>query len=229
MEYKNLLQELESLGTAQNRNIYRRHGVSDNQFGVSVANLRKLQKQIKRDHSLAKQLWVTGNHDCRVLATMIADPSQADDALLEGWAKDLSNYVITDAFAGYVSQTSSAREKAENWRRSDGEWTGRAGWLLLAQLAMKDPGLPNSYFADLLETIERDIHSQKNRVKDSMNSALIAIGIRNSELERLALAAAQRIGKVEVDHGETGCQTPEAAEYIRRTLQRREQKRAKAS
>ncbi len=94
---------------------------------------------------------------------------------------------------------------------------------------MKDSQLPNSYFEQCLETIEREIHSRKNRVRDAMNNALIAIGIRNSELENLALAAAQRIGKVEVDHGETGCKTPDAAEYIRKTRDRRNQKSARTS
>ena len=141
---------------------------------------------------------------------------------------DLDNYVITDAFSGLASQTELAREKAESWRKSDDEWTGRTGWHLIGQLAMKDSQLLNSYFEECLETIEKEIHSRKNRVRDAMNNALIAIGIRNSELETLALAAAQRIGKVEVDHGETGCKTPDAAEYIRKTLARRSQKSTKS-
>ena len=80
-----------------------------------------------------------------------------------------------------------------------------------------------------LATIEGEIHARKNRVRDAMNSALIAIGIRNDALEEQALAAATRIGKVEVDHGETGCKTPDAADYIRRTLDRRRQKAAAAA
>ena len=42
-----------------------------------------------------------------------------------------------------------------------------------------------------------------------MNGALISIGIRNAKLEKLAIAAAKRIGKVEVDHLETSCKTPD--------------------
>ncbi len=102
MDYQSLVQELESLGTAQNRKVYARHGVGENQYGISFGNLRKLQKQIKRDHGLAQQLWDSGNHDCRVLATMIADPSQADDHMLESWVNVLDNYVITDTFSGLV-------------------------------------------------------------------------------------------------------------------------------
>ena len=224
MDCQAVMQELESLGTAQNRKIYRRHGVGDNLFGVSYANQNKLAKSIKRNHRLAQELWATGNHDARVLAALIADPSQADASLLDSWANDLDNYVVTDTFSGFVGKTALAFDKAEQWTRSEAEWAGRAGWHLVAHLALKDPDLPDAYFTAHLATVEREIHTRKNRVRDAMNNALIAIGIRNDALEEQALAAAARIGKVEVDHGETGCKTPDAAPYIRRTLARRQQK-----
>ena len=49
-----------------------------------------------------------------------------------------------------------------------------------------------------------------------MNSALIAIGIRNEDLERKAIEMAREIGKVQVDHGATSCKTPDAEPYIKR-------------
>ena len=70
-----VLAELESLGTEQNRKIYARHGATGAMYGVSYANLYKLQKRIKTDHALADQLWATGNHDARILATLVADPA----------------------------------------------------------------------------------------------------------------------------------------------------------
>lgn len=215
------LAELESLGTEQNRKVYRRHGASDPLYGVSYANIEKLRKRIKLDHALALGLWASGNHDARVLATMIADPRQATDSLLESWSKDLGNYVITDAFVKYAGRTALARKKMEKWRKSNKEWIGSAGWQLLGFLAMEDKELADEFFEGYLEIIERDIHSGKNRVRHTMNMALVAIGIRNSKLEKKAIAAAQRIGKVEVDHGETGCKTPDAVEYIRKTVNRK--------
>jgi hypothetical protein len=86
---------------------------------------------------------------------------------------------------------------------------------------MKDDELPDEYFENHLEMIERGIHSAKNRVRAAMNGALIGIGMRNSRLEKKALAAAARIGRVEVDHGETGCKTPDAAAYIRKAAARK--------
>ena len=224
MNCQETLRQLESLGTEQNRKVYRRHGVSANLFGVSYANQHKLAKAIKRNHPLALELWASGNHDARVLATLIADPAQGDDPLLDEWVTDLDSYVLTDAFAGFAGKTDRARDKAEQWRNAAEEWPGRAGWHLVSHLAMQDKDLPDAYFRARLEDIEREIHTRKNRVRDAMNNALIAIGIRNAALEGPALAAAVRIGKVMVDHGQTGCKTPDAAAYIQRTLARRRQK-----
>jgi 3-methyladenine DNA glycosylase AlkD len=229
MNLQQAMQQLEEMGTAQNRKVYARHGVSDEMFGVSYANLNKLAKAVRKDHSLSLELWATGNHDARVLATMVADPSRADESLLEEWLADLDSYVITDAFSGFAGKTAMARVKGEEWINSDGEWPGRVGWHLVAHLAMKEQELSDTYFTAHLATIEGEIHARKNRVRDAMNSALIAIGIRNDALEQQALTAAARIGKVVVDHGETGCKTPDAAAYIRRTLDRRRQKAATAA
>ena len=75
MTLAEVLVELETLGTAQNRKTYARHGVTGEAFGVSYANLGKLRKKIKRDHELAQGLWDSGNHDARVLATLVAEPA----------------------------------------------------------------------------------------------------------------------------------------------------------
>ncbi|MEW5870827.1 MAG: DNA alkylation repair protein [Chloroflexota bacterium] len=221
MDVNEVIQALQAYGTEQNRKVYRRHGVGENQFGVSFANLKALKKQIKTDHALAQQLWASGNHEARLLALMIADPQAATLELLQVWVQDLDNYVITDAFSAFASQTPFARQLMARWTEEDGEWVGQAGWDLLAHLAMKDAQLPEAFFEPYLNTIEAEIHTRKNRVRHAMNSALIAIGIRTPALEQQALAAAQHIGKVQVDHGQTSCKTPDATAYIRKTLARK--------
>jgi len=218
MQLKEAMAALEKAGTAQNRKVYPRHGIGGEMFGVSFAALRALAKSIKSDHGLARELWATGNHDARMLATMIADPARSTARELESWAKDLDNYVLTDSFSGYAANTPFARALAKTWSGATGEWVGRAGWRLYAYLAMDAAGLPDAEFEALLARIERDIHASKNRVRDAMNGALIAIGGRNPGLTKKALDAAKRIGAVDVDHGETGCKTPDAAAYIARML-----------
>lgn len=219
MNKEEALEKLEECGTEQNQKIYKRHGVTNEIYGVSYGDLNKLKREVNKDHELAEQLWKTNNHDAQIFATMIADPKEFSAKDLENWAKELENYVVTDAFSKLVGQTSLLKQKAEEWIKSKDEWTARTGWLLLTSL-VKDENFEDSYFEPYLQKIEKDIHKAKNRVKDAMNMALIAIGARNSFLQKQALMIAEKIGKVEVDHGMTGCQTPDAAIYILKMAER---------
>ncbi len=227
MKFDEVMQQLKDWGSEQTRKTYKRHGVLDEMFGVSYANLYTLRKQIKIDQALAKKLWATGNHDAKVLATMIADPAAFNASELEGWAKDLNDQVITSAFSLFAIQSPAAQKKYEKWCAAKSELLGQAGWTMLG-LATEKAELPDSYFEPFVETIERDIHRRKNRVRHAMNNALIAIGKRSDHLQKLALAAAKKIGKVEVDHGDTSCKTPDAATYILKATEYRKKKAAKA-
>jgi 3-methyladenine DNA glycosylase AlkD len=219
-----VLKELESYGTEQNRKIYKNHGVKDEMYGVSIANIKTLQKKLKIDHDLAKKLWQSGNYDARLLAMLIADPKQATDEQIEAWADNLKDYVTTGYLSGYVAKTAFVSEKMEQWIKSEEEWRGRMGWQLLAYLADNTSDLPDPVFEQYLGVIEQELHTAKNYVRDAMNSAIINIGLRNPNLEQKATETAKRIGKVVVDHGKTGCITPEAIGYIQKTLEYRRKK-----
>jgi len=215
MTKNEVIKLLESEGTAQNRKTYGRHGVRGTMFGVSFANLEKLRRTIKTDHALAQGLWETGNHDARVLATMVADPAAFDDRTLEAWVKSLDNPVIADLFSRTVARTRFAKAKVTKWTKAESELVGQVGLNLVGALAMGE-ALEDAYFEPMLETIERDVHASENRVRNAMIAALIAIGARSASLEKRAVAAAKRIGTVHVDHGETNCKTPDPIPYIRK-------------
>ncbi len=226
MDVSEAMARLEAAGSEQNRKLYPRHGIRPPMFGVSYAELGRLKKAIKLDHALAVALWASGNHDARVLATMVADPRRCDEDLLEGWARDLDNYVITDAFTNVALAAPGAEARLARWIDADAEWVEQAGWGVLAGLANGAPALPDSLFAPYVARIERDIQGAKNRVRHAMNGALIAIGARSDGLAELATAAAARIGAVQVDHGLTGCKTPAAGPYILKTRAHRAAKAA---
>lgn len=228
MDLSEAMGRLEAAGSAQNRKIFPRHGVRPPLFGVSYAELGKLKKQIRQDHTLAVALWDTGNHDARILATMIADPRQADAALLDHWAEALDNKLITDAFTNVAAAAPGAQANMTRWIDADHEWREHAGWGLLGRMATSAPALPDSFFLPYLARIEREIHAAKNWARYAMNATLINIGCRSDTLDEAASAAAARIGKVVVDHGATGCKTPEAAGYIRKTRAHQAAKARKA-
>ncbi len=115
-----------------------------------------------------------------------------------------------------------AKVRTKKWIAARDEWKCTTGWDMLAGLAESDE-FTDSELESYIEVIERDIHKAKNRVKYSMNNAVIAIGLR-PKLQKKVIAAAKRIGKVEVDHGKTACTTPDAASYIAKTLAYRKKK-----
>jgi hypothetical protein len=207
--------ELEKAGSEQTRKTYRRHGVTDPMFGVSFATLKVLMKRIRVDHELARALWDTGNFDARNLAVKIADPAGMTAAELDQWAQNSS---VSRACGGYVAMLAvegpHKAAKAARWIDSADRGERNAGWTLLSQLAMRDESMPDSFFEGHLAGIERMIHTAPNEDRDSMNRAVISIGCHNAHMMALALAAAARIGPVDIDHGDTSCETPDAAAYI---------------
>jgi 3-methyladenine DNA glycosylase AlkD len=219
--YDEVMAALEAAGTAQARKIYARHGITSPMFGVSYAALRAIQKPLKVNHALAVQLWGSGNHDARVLALMLADPKQADLALLRAWIDVVDNYTLSDAIGGLAARSAHARTVAETWAHEAGEWVSNAGWGVVSQLAMTDKGLPDAYFEPFLADIAQRIHQRPNRTRYAMNNALINIGCRSAVLHERVRAVAEQVGEVVVDHGETSCETPVALPYIDKVLARK--------
>ncbi|MFB6586672.1 DNA alkylation repair protein [Bacillus thuringiensis] len=227
MLLEEVMQQLEEYGTVQNRKTYKNHGAKEPLFGVSFANLKLLKKKIKKDHDLAVELWETKNMDAMTLATYILDPKNLTTEQLNSWVQDVDYYCLMDVFMTSICTSPIAIERMEEWTKSNDEWIGRAGWSLLANISIKNKALHDGFFSPYLEEIKENIHNEKNRKKEAMNSALIAIGIRNEDLERQAIEIAREIGKVEVDHGATSCKTPDAESYIKKARERAEKKKVK--
>ncbi|CUB10102.1 DNA alkylation repair enzyme [Bacillus cereus] len=227
MLLEEVMQQLEEYGTEQNRKTYKNHGAKEPLFGVSFANLKLLKKKIKKDHDLAIVLWETKNMDAMTLATMILDPKKVTTELLNKWVQEVDYYCLMDVLMTAICTSPIAIERMEEWTKSDDEWIGRAGWSLLANIAIKNKTLQDDFFSPYLEEIKVNIHNEKNRKKEAMNRALIAIGIRNEDLEQTAIKIAREIGKVQVDHGATSCKTPDAELYIKKARERAEKKKVK--
>jgi len=213
-----VMKELAANGSEQTRKTYRRHGIGGKIFGVAYAAMGKMKKKIKIDQRLAEQLWATGYLEARTLATMIADPDEIRVGTLNTWVREADNRGLAAAVSNVAADSPHARKLMEKWTASKKEMIGCAGWHTLASIARQDNDLPDAYFEQRLAAIESTVHTSKNWVKYAMNNALINVGVRNSKLEKKSIAAARRIGKIDVDHGETSCKTPDAAAYIKKTV-----------
>ena len=236
MSKTTVMKELKSLGSEQTQKIYRKHGATGEVFGVKYGDIGKIVKKIGTDHALAMELWETGNHDARTVATMIANPEKITSKQLDQWANTTTSQLGVDAVAAFAAKTKYALKCKDKWIASKKEWVAATGWHLLACLAGgghaakaadDSHGMTDDDFADALKKIENEIHDSPNRVRHSMNTALIAIGVQNAKLKKKAMACANKIGKVEVDHGETSCKTPDATKYIEKTLAHRAKKKTK--
>ena len=236
MTLKQTMAALKKAGTAQNRKIYTDHGVGQELYGVSYAELGKLSKSIGMDHELALGLWDSGVHDARVLATFVADPKKLTAKGLDNWARGLDNYVLTRALAGLVARSKLAQRKFDVWKNRKSEWIAAGAWDVLSELCALEYNdgletgslaLGDDFCLEQIDIIAEEIHSQPNRVRHSMNQALISLGVRNKKAHTAALKAAGVIGKVSVDHGSTGCKTPDVGPYMAKTIAHRTNKKKK--
>src|SRR5436190_14277449 len=210
-----VMRELEKAGSEQTRKTYARHGGEGPMFGVSFATLKAMMKRIGVDHELAMALWSTGNLDARNLAVKIIDPGRLSSA-------DLDRLVSEGPAARFcgsyhvmlAAETPHRGAKLEKWMRSGDKRERIAAWVLLGMMAQRDESVPHDTFIERLAHVEKNIHWAPNAERDAMNQALVMIGCRNASLRKAALAAAKRIGKVEVDRGDTECKERDATEYI---------------
>lgn len=227
-----LMAELKRLGTEQNRKVYARHGApAERMFGVSFANIYALQKQIKRDHALARALWDSGNIDAQILGALIADADAATRAQLESWARSSRWFMGVDYLGTFVATTPHALPLARKWMKSRDEFIRRAGYSTLNALlkngapAGAPPDTP--FLEEVLATIEREIHDSPNRAREAMNTTLICIGVYHDPLHKQAVAAAKRIGFVAIDHAKgTNCKDFIATEEIAKARAHRAKKAA---
>lgn len=217
MSLQDTMSALEKAGSAQTRKTYARHGASEPMFGVSFATLKTLYKKIRVDQELAEALWNTGNFDARNLAVKIADPASISSRELDRWAATPTARMCGGYVAHLAAESPHGCAIADKWLAASDDCTRAAGWSLVAAMAMIDESTADSWFAERLAQIEKSIHAAPNTQRYLMNAALIAIGCRNASLRKSAAAAAKRLGKIEVDHGDTDCKTPIAAESIEKS------------
>lgn len=228
MNLQEVMTTLESQGSEQTRKTWRRHGSGDNIFGVNFADLKVLAKKIKCDHELACQLWETQNVDAQTFATMILDPQKLDEETARRWVTGLSYYALAMLLAGCIAQSGFSRVVViDKWIDSDNEFMRQCAYDTLTAMLKNESSrasencLSTAECRKFLVKIESEIAGAPNRVRYSMNSALIAIGIYKAELTDEALKCADRIGKVVIDHGDTGCKTPDARPYIEKAVNRK--------
>jgi 3-methyladenine DNA glycosylase AlkD len=218
-----IVDELRALGTEPYRKILRNHGATEPLFGVKIEELKKFQKRIKKDYTLAKELYETGIYDAMYLAGLIADDARMTPSDLDHWAASSGCQGIAEYTVAWVAAESPhGWERANAWIESPDERIASSGWATLAGLVSleADADLDLAALEKLLDRVRDTIHTQPNRVRYTMNSFVIGVGCYVLALTDRALTTAAALGTVTVDMGGTACKVPAAADYVEKVRQR---------
>jgi len=184
-------------------------------YGLGLTQLKKIAKQIGRDHELALELWKQHNYDMVTLATMLDEPSKVTREQVEEQVKSLQFWMLAHSYcSNLMPKVSFQKDLAEEWIEEKDDIRRRVAYLLLYNIARDDKKLDDAWFEPMIDRIKENLQSEENFVKDAMNNALIMIGSRSKALHARALSAAQDIGKVDVDYGDNSCVAMDAVSHL---------------
>lgn len=198
MQAEEIVNKLKSLSNPANVKGMARFGINpENTLGIPMPVLRNTAKEIGKDHQLALELWNTGIHECRILAALVDIPNLVTEDQMECWVKDFDSWDVCDQCClNLFDKTKFAYEKAFEWSTRNEEFIKRAGFALIAVLAVHDKKADDSKFVNFLPLIVSESADERNFVKKAVNWALRQIGKRNHKLNKVTLNTCKEILKI---------------------------------
>ncbi len=217
-----ILDEIKPLGSDSYRKVLFNHGIPEPCYGVKIEELKKIQKRIKMDYQLALDLYDTGVYDAMYLAGLIADDAKMTKKDLQHWAEKACAPLARSTVAWVAAGSPHAVEMALKWIDSPKDLVAAAGWSTLGSLvAIKpDAELDLAQIKELLQRVQKTIHSAPNAARRQMNSFVIEVATYVQTLTKFAVQIAEKIGPVHVDVGDTSCQIPFAPDYVKKAGKR---------
>jgi len=225
MKHKKILKRLKSLSNPEALAGMGRFGINiENALGISIYTLRPMAKEIGKDHKLAQQLWSSGIHEARILASFIDEQDKVTEKQMEDWVKDFDSWDVCDLVCGNLfDKTDFAYRKAVEWSSRKEEFVKRSGFVLMATLSVHDKKAVDKEFEKFFPIIKRESTDERNFVKKAVNWALRQIGKRNISLNKKAIKIAKEIKKIDSKSGRWI-----ASDAIRELTSEKVQKRLKS-
>lgn len=195
MSTKQILAELAGLGSQANVDGMARFGiVTQKVFGVPTPTLRAMGRKIGKSHTLARELWKTGVLEARFLASLVDVPAEVTPRQMDRWTADFDNWATCDSTCGNLfDKTPHAYVKAMEWSGREEEFVKRAGFVMMACLAVHDKKAQDNQFVPFLKVIQRESTDERNFVRKAVNWALRQIGKSRPGLYERAIATARVI------------------------------------
>lgn len=174
-----------------------RYGMAvEGRLGVNIPVLRKMAKNLGRDHALALKLWESEIAEARILAAMIADPTQLTEVQMEAWVQDFNSWDVCDQVClNLFDKTPFAWDKVRQWATRSEEFVKRAAFALIACLAWHNAQASDDAFIQFIPLIVDAAQDERNYVKKSVSWALRQIGKRNLKLHQIAIHTAEELAK----------------------------------
>ena len=199
MDKEDILKKLKSMTNPKNVEGMARFGISpNNTYGVSIPILRKMGKEVGKNHKLSQELWKSKVHEARMLAGFIDEPDKVTEKQMESWAKDFDSWDICDQVCSNLfDKTPFTYKKIDEWTKREEEFVKRAGFVLMACLSVHDKKASDKEFEKFFPIIKREAHDERNFVKKAVNWALRQIGKRNLALNKKAIKVGKEIQKMD--------------------------------
>ncbi len=217
MKLKEVMAALEAKGSESVKQLWLKHGAKEPFFGVKIGDLKPVAKKLKGEQALALELYATGNGDAQYLAGMIADGRQLTAKQVQSWADQAAWRMIASTIVPWVaSEHPEGFALAKAWIDSKKDHVAIAGWASLGALVavVTDEHLPVHELGALLDRVAKTLPAASNRVRQAMNNFVISCGTYVAPLGAKAIATARKLGRIEVDVGDTDCRIPDAESYI---------------
>ena len=162
-------------------------------LGVSMPDIRATAKTCGVDHALSLELWTTGIHEARILATLVADPDAQTELERERWVLDITSWDLCDSAADLFGHAPAHSSVIEAWVRRPEAFVKRCAFSMMARRAVWAKQAPDQEFLGYLPMIRRAATDDRNEVKKGVSWALRQIGKRNRALHSAAIDEAERI------------------------------------
>jgi 3-methyladenine DNA glycosylase AlkD len=194
-----VLRSLEGLADPSRLEGMARFGIdTGTALGVTVTELRRLARGIGRDRALAAELWASGFHEARILASIVDDPDAVTERQMESWVREFDSWDLCDQVCmNLFDRTPLAFDKALEWSAREAEFEKRAGFALMASAAVHRKDRPDRDFHAFLPRIRAEATDDRNYVKKAVSWALRQIGKRSASLHTRAIRTANQIEAID--------------------------------
>ena len=188
-------------------------------FGIGLTILRKLAKQVGRDHALALKLWKSEFYDAKIIALLVDDPKLITQDQAESQVENMNQGHLAHVFSSCgapLAKTPFAVELAYDWINRKETIRRSCGYGLLYEVSKsKKKNTPDdTFFLEIIEHISQSFSVENLIVKVSMGGTLMGIGKRNAKLNAAALKVAKTIGPIPIESDNSSCEPFDVVKHL---------------